>query len=60
MQKAASMHYAEVILMDVGPNLGALNRAALIAADYITVPLVPDLFFPAGLRNLSQTLPALA
>jgi cellulose biosynthesis protein BcsQ len=56
MQNAASMHDAEVILMDLGPNLGALNRAALIAADYIAVPLAPDLFSLQGLRNLGPTL----
>lgn len=56
MQQAASMHDAEIILLDLGPNLGALNRAALIAADYIAVPLAPDLFSLQGLRNLGPTL----
>jgi len=56
MQKAASMHDAGIILMDLGPNLGALNRAALIATDYIAVPLAPDLFSLQGLRNLGPTL----
>jgi len=56
MQKAAAMHDAGIILMDLGPNLGALNRAALIAADYIAVPLAPDLFSLQGLRDLGPTL----
>lgn len=56
MQKAAAMHDAEIILLDLGPNLGALNRAALIAADYVAVPLAPDLFSLQGLRNLGPTL----
>jgi cellulose biosynthesis protein BcsQ len=43
-------------LIDVGPNLGALNRAALIAADYVVVPLAPDLYSLQGLRNLGPTL----
>lgn len=42
--------------VDVGPNLGAINRAALIAADNVAVPLVPDLFSLQGLRNLGPTL----
>jgi cellulose biosynthesis protein BcsQ len=42
--------------MDLGPNLGAINRAALIAADYVVVPLSPDLFSLQGLRNLGPTL----
>jgi chromosome partitioning protein len=47
---------AELALIDVGPNLGALNRCAVIAADYVAVPLVPDLFSLQGLRNLGPTL----
>ncbi|NMF65109.1 ParA family protein [Brasilonema octagenarum UFV-E1] len=56
MQKTALVHKADVILMDLGPNLGAINRAALIAADYVVVPLSPDLFSLQGLRNLGPTL----
>lgn len=56
LQKAAMEHNADVILMDLGPNLGAINRAALIASDYVVVPLSPDLFSLQGLRNLGPTL----
>lgn len=47
---------AEIALIDVGPNLGAINRAALIAADHVCVPLAPDLFSIQGLKNLGPTL----
>ena len=56
MQRAAEIHQARLILIDVGPNLGAINRAALIAADHVVVPLAPDLFSLQGLRNLGPTL----
>jgi len=56
MQKAAAAHEADVILVDMGPNLGAINRAALIAADFVVVPLAPDLFSLQGLKNLGPTL----
>jgi hypothetical protein len=56
MQQAADRHQADLILMDLGPNLGAINRAALIAADHVVVPLAPDLFSLQGLRNLGPTL----
>lgn len=46
----------ELVLIDVGPNLGAINRAALIAADQVVVPLAPDLFSLQGLKNLGPTL----
>ncbi len=56
MQQAARQQEAAVVLVDLGPNLGAINRAALIAADYVVVPLSPDLFSLQGLRNLGPTL----
>jgi cellulose biosynthesis protein BcsQ len=56
IQKTAETHRADAILMDLGPNLGAINRAALIAADYVIVPLSPDLFSLQGLRNLGPRL----
>lgn len=46
----------DLALIDVGPNLGAINRAALIAAEFVIVPLAPDLFSLQGLRNLGPTL----
>ncbi|MFX5476703.1 AAA family ATPase, partial [Acinetobacter baumannii] len=42
--------------MDVGPNLGAINRAALVAANHVVVPVAPDLFSLQGLRKLGPTL----
>jgi chromosome partitioning protein len=55
IQKCAGTH-TDLVLIDVGPNLGAINRAALIAADLVVVPLGPDLFSLQGLRNLGPTL----
>ena len=56
LQNAAERAEAEVILTDLGPNLGAINRAALIAADALVVPLAPDLFSLQGLRNLGPSI----
>lgn len=47
---------AGLVLVDVGPNLGAINRAAIIASRHVVVPLAPDLFSLQGLRNLGPTL----
>lgn len=44
------------MLVDVGPNLGAINRAALIASEHVLIPLGPDLFSLQGLRNLGPAL----
>jgi hypothetical protein len=56
LQKGADSHQADVVLIDLGPNLGAINRAALIAADDVVMPLGPDLFSIQGLRNLGPRL----
>jgi cellulose biosynthesis protein BcsQ len=47
---------AEICLIDVGPNLGAINRASLVAADYVIVPIAPDLFSIRGLANVGPTM----
>lgn len=46
---------ADLILVDIGPNLGAINRSALIATDYVVIPLGADLFSLQGLKNLGPT-----
>ena len=56
IQSAIDQHQADIVLMDLGPNLGAINRSALIAADYVVVPVSPDLFSLQGLNNLGPTL----
>lgn len=47
---------AQIAIVDVGPNLGAINRAALLAADYLIFPLGADMFSLQGLRNLGPTI----
>lgn len=56
IRRASEAHRADVVLVDVGPNLGAINRASIIGVDHVVVPLAPDLFSIQGLRNLGPTL----
>ncbi|MFI5758679.1 ParA family protein [Streptomyces sp. NPDC051569] len=56
IKHAAASVDADIVLIDVGPNLGAINRAALIAADSVLMPLAADLFSLKGLSNLGPTL----
>lgn len=56
MQFAASKKGADLMLIDMGPNLGAINRASLISAQHIVIPLAPDIYSLQGLRNLGPTL----
>ena len=53
---AARRHHADIVLLDVGPNLGAINRAALVASSHVVMPVAPDLFSLQGLKNLGPTL----
>ena len=56
IRHAAGELQADLVLVDVGPNFGAINRAALICADAVVIPVAPDLFSIQGLRNLGPTL----
>lgn len=47
---------ADVVMIDLGPNLGALNRAVLSSSDYFIVPVAPDLFSIRGTENLGSKL----
>lgn len=56
LQLGAESIEADIVLVDVGPNLGAINRSALLATDYVAIPLGADLFSLQGLSNLGPTL----
>ena len=56
MQRSAVQCGARVVLVDVGPSLGAVNRSALIATDFVVIPLAADLYSRQSLRNLGSTL----
>jgi len=49
-------HDADLVFVDVGPNLGAINRAALLGAEHVITPLAPDLFSMQGMRSMGPTL----
>ena len=54
--RAGRQFGADLALLDVGPNLGAINRAALVASDCVVIPLAPDPFSLQGLKNVGPTL----
>lgn len=55
-ERAASQVDADYLMIDVGPSLGALNRAAVLSCDAVVIPVAPDLFSLQGLRNIGPTL----
>ncbi len=56
IDEAAQRFDAEIVLIDVGPNLGAINRSVTISSDYIIMPVASDLFSLQGIKNLGTTL----
>jgi len=58
IQGCAQRVNADVVFVDLGPNLGAINRSVLLAADSLVIPMAADLFSVQGLRNLGPTIRA--
>ena len=56
IEKAGKKLSAGWTVIDMGPNLGAINRAVLIASDYVIFPLGPDFFSYQGLKNVGKIL----
>lgn len=56
IKQEAEKFKADYCVIDVGPNFGAINRATLISADYVVVPMAADLFSLQGLKNLGERL----
>ncbi len=56
IQQEAKAFDADFCVIDVGPNFGAINRATLISADFVVVPMAADLFSLQGLKNLGERL----
>ena len=46
---------AEYAFLDLGPNVGSLNRTALLACDGFVVPLAPDLFSLTALPSVGKS-----
>ncbi len=56
IQEASKIVKADYILIDIGPNLGAINRSILISTNFLIVPVAPDLFSLQGIKNIGMTI----
>ncbi|MDR1827156.1 MAG: ParA family protein [Methylobacteriaceae bacterium] len=56
MVMAARSVEADIILVDTGPNPGAVNRSVLISTDYLTISLGADFVSLQSLESLGYTL----
>ncbi len=48
-------HY-DYVFFDMGPSLGAINRAILLACDYFITPMSSDIFSILALENIGASL----
>jgi cellulose biosynthesis protein BcsQ len=44
----------DIILYDLGPSLGSINRCVLIGCDYFMTPMGADIFSILGIRNIAN------
>lgn len=46
----------DLIIFDIGPSLGALNRSVLVGVDYFLAPMGCDIFSLIGIDNIAEWL----
>ena len=56
VNKVAARLNADVVLYDVGPNVGALNRAVLLDCDGFITPVAADLFSLRALSTVGRSI----
>lgn len=55
VRQAKDMSY-DFVFFDMGPSLGAINRAVLLAMDYFVVPMSIDIFSIWAIKNIGTTV----
>ena len=57
IRKTAINDQCELILVDMSPNAGAMNRCILMSSDYFLIPTSPDFFSYQAIQSLGEMLP---
>jgi cellulose biosynthesis protein BcsQ len=52
----SSYNEYDYIFIDVGPSLGAINRAVLLGSQYFIVPMSSDIFSLMAINNIARSL----
>ena len=55
VKKAKDLKY-DFVFFDMGPSLGAINRAVLLAMDFFVVPMSIDVFSLWAIKNIGSTV----
>lgn len=56
VDQLAAESKADLVIYDVGPNVGALNRAVLLDSDYFITPVAADLFSLRALTTVGRAI----
>jgi hypothetical protein len=56
VRELAARYSADVVIYDVGPNVGPLNRTVLLDSDYFATPVAADLFSLRALSTVGRSL----
>lgn len=51
-------HAYDIVFFDMGPSLGSINRAVLIAADFFISPMSSDIFSIKAIENIAEAMTA--
>jgi cellulose biosynthesis protein BcsQ len=57
LEKTSKKFDADYILIDMHPNLGAINQNLLMTSDFFIVPTIPDFFSVMAIDSLANVLP---
>ncbi|CAH5663510.1 hypothetical protein AI3010V1_2013 [Klebsiella quasipneumoniae] len=55
IKKARELNY-DFVFFDMGPSLGAINRAVLLAMEFFVVPMSIDVFSLWAIKNIGSTV----
>jgi cellulose biosynthesis protein BcsQ len=56
VRSAGDQYKADLVIYDVGPNVGALNRAIILDSNYFVTPVAADLFSLRALATVGRSL----
>jgi cellulose biosynthesis protein BcsQ len=56
VRSLATKNKCDIVIYDVGPNVGALNRTVLLDCDYFATPVAADLFSLRALATVGRSL----
>ena len=57
IRRTAESQKCSLVLVDMSPNAGAMNRSILMSSDYFIIPTSPDFFSFQSIQTLGEMLP---